>query len=242
MNKGILITGALALGLVFAGCSPCSAGGFGNYSSGYRMGQLTKFSIKGMMFKSGEGQMLMGSESTPYVITDGDGNRKTINPWYFSASNPTIQNGLNTQIGEYVVLDYNESHIKSPKVDTAYEITKISKIQAPRDKACSASNFTDGSKGGGTRVGRIVKASKKGLVADSFEIMFQQGNSGAQFKNMSISEDENFYNCAVSFLKAGQRVKITYDESHMNLNVFGRNTRYDIVKIEPIKKASQALN
>ncbi len=102
-------------------------------------------------------------------------------------------------------------------------------------ETCIAAEFTNGSKSAGERVGRIVKASNKGTVSKSWEIMIQIGNSGNQFKNMSISDDEALYNCAVRYLKAGQKVKIGYDESHVNLNVFGRDTNYDLIKIEPIK-------
>lgn len=228
--------------LLFGCCGNSNAGGLGEYSTGYRMGQLTKFSVKGMMFKSGEGQMLMGADSTPYQISDGDGGMKTINPWYFSSTDKSVHPLLEQKIGEYVVISYNESHVKMPNVDTAYEVTMVEEISAPLDRVCVASNITKGSNSDGERVGRIVKASAKGMAVDSYEIMFQQGNAGAQFKNMSISKDKDLFDCAVAYLKAGQRVKITYNESIINLNIFGRDTNYDIVRIEPIKKASEALN
>ena len=236
-----LVAGMIML-MVMALAATAMAGGVGNYSKGVRMGQVTKFSVKGMIMKSGEGQMLMGSDSTPYVITDKEGNRKMINPWAFSSLDRGMQNQLNGVIGEYVVLSYDEAHMKFPNVDTAYTITGIEQIQPALDKICVARDFTKGSNSDGTRMGRFVKASTKGLMVDSYEIMFQQGNAGAQFKNMSISKDKALFDCAVAFLKAGQRVKINYNESIINLNVFGRNSNYDIVRIEPIKKASQALN
>jgi hypothetical protein len=214
------------------------AGGLGTYSQGYRMGQLTKFSIKGLLFKSGEGQMLMGSESTPLIITskDNEGNttQKTINPWYFSASKKDIQKAIDQNLGEYVVLQYHQSRIKSPNVNTPYEIVSVEPISEPINDVCIAQSITKGHRSDGKRVGRIVKASNKGHLAKSWEIIIQQGNSGNQFKSMSISKDEELFNCAVRYLKAGQKVKITYNESHVNLNVFGRNTSYDIVKIEPV--------
>ena len=215
------------------------AGGVGNYSNGYRMGQLTKFSVKGMMFKSGEGQMLVGSESTPYVKTskDSDGNvvKKTINPWYFSSTDKQMWEKLQNSVGDYVVIEYQQSHIKGLDVDTDYEVKDVYGITEPLSETCMARSYTSGSKSEGTRVGRIVKASEKGTIANSYEIMMQMGNSGNQFKNLSISEDQQLYDCAVRYLKAGQKVKIHYDESHINMNVMGRETNYDIVKLEPVK-------
>ena len=214
------------------------AGGLGTYSQGYRMGQLTKFSVKGLVFKSGEGQLLMGSESTPLVITnrDNDGNttRKIVNPWYFSASDKKMQKKIDQNLGEYVVLKYHQSRVKSPKVSTPYEIVSVDSISGAIKDICIAQSITKGSKSKGKRVGRIVKASNKGHLAKSWEIMVQQGNSGNQFKNMSISKDEKLFKCAVRYLKAGQKVKITYNESHINMNLLGRNTSYDVIRIEPV--------
>lgn len=211
------------------------AGGLGEYSNGYRMGEVTKFSMKGLMMKSGEGQMLMGSESTPYITTDSDGNKTTINPWYFSVSDKVMRGKVNNAIGQYVVVGYSQSHIKNINVDTSYEITSVEGISQPRTEGCTASNYTSGIKSEGKRTGRIVKASSKGVMVDSWEIMIQQGNSGNQFKNMSISKDQTLYDCAVEFLKAGQKVVIEYDQSAVNLNVFGRNTTYDVISIQPVR-------
>lgn len=211
----------------------------GSYSEGYRMGQLTKFSVKGMFSKSGEGQMLMGSESTPYIITTTDSKgvttKKTINPWYFSSSNKAMHRKIDSAIGEYVVIKYKQSHIRNVfAADTDYEVVSVSPINPKLSKTCKAKNYIQGSKSKGKRVGRIVKASTKGTFTNSYEIMIQQGNSGNQFKNMSISKDKRLFDCAISYLKAGQKVKIYYNESLINTEIFSRNTAYEIIKIEPI--------
>jgi len=224
----------LAIVCAFAMSTTAIAGGIGQYSHGWRVGQVTKFSIKGLMFKSGEGQMLMGRESTPYVIGTGK-NKKTVNPWYFSSTDKAVQAELNNRIGDYAVLEYKQVQVKSPKVDTDYEILAVEDIAPEYDKVCMAKDFHDGMKSEGKRVGRIVKASTKGRFIDSFEILMQQGNSGNQFKHLSISKDKELFDCAVMYLKAGQKVKITYSESLFNLDLIGRETNYDIVKIEPVK-------
>ena len=155
-----------------------------------------------------------------------------------SVSDKNMQSRINSKIGDYVVLGYNQAHIKMPNVDTEYEITSLEGIAAPLDQTCVAKRITSGSNSDGVRTGRIVKASVKGTVVNSYEIMMQQGNSGNQFKNMSISKDTALYNCAVAYLKAGQTVKVTYQESIVNLNIMGRDSAYDIVRIEPVRKAT----
>ena len=85
----------IGLGVALSLTACCNAqaedkAGLGTFSEGYRIGEITKFSVKGMFTKSGEGQMLMGRESTPYIIRydcgDGETCKKTINPWYFSST------------------------------------------------------------------------------------------------------------------------------------------------------------
>jgi len=211
------------------------AGGMGNYSNGYRMGMITKFSVKGLMFKSGEGEMLMGRESTPYIIPrTKDTAEKIINPWQFSSTDAKMQKQLNQVIGEYVVIKYNQAHVKMLNVDTDYEVVGIEKPTKSFSRTCTAEKFHDGMKSEGARVGRIVKASIKGTMVNSYEIKIQLGNAGNQFSDMSISKDDKLFECAVEALKSAKKVKVTYSQSFINLDVFGRNTTYDVVKIEPL--------
>ena len=138
------------------------------FSEGYRVGQLTKFSVKGMFIKSGEGQMLMGRESTPYVTTstdlDGNVTNKTINPWYFSANKKHIGK-LQNLSGQYVVIKYHQQHVRNPlATNTDYLVQEVYPvIREPLSKqSIKAKNKAQGTYSKGTRVGRIVKLSKKG--------------------------------------------------------------------------------
>lgn len=233
MKKYCLLVSSVFVGLIAVLMFTVSAyaAGAGTYSHGFRIGELTKFSVKGLTSwtKSGEGQMLLGNESTPYK-TPGD-NPKEINPWRFSAMDKAIQAKLNQNMGEYVVLGYNQARVKYPNVDTEYEITSVEQLQPKLTKTCMAKKWEKGAKTkAGKRVGRIVKASTKGTAIKSWELLIQQGNAGNQFKHMSISSDEDLYKCAIEFLKTGQKVKITYTEKYMSL---GEETNYDIIKIEP---------
>jgi hypothetical protein len=49
---------------------------------------------------------------------------------------------------------------------------------------------------------------------------------------MSI-RDKSVYEAAITALKSGQKVKVYYIQNYMNLDLTGRETSYEIVKIEP---------
>lgn len=239
MRKLYLV--GLVSGVLLATCgtpvSPAFAGdsaGFGGtFSDGYRMGQLSKFSVKGLMMKSGEGQLLLGRESTPYQVTYKCGEstcKKTINPWYFSAD-PSQASQINPHAGEYVVIHYNQARIKSPAYDTDYMVADISPVTREFNLTC-VDKAASGSKSKGFRIGRIVKASRKGQISKTYEIMIQVGNAGNQFKHMSIESPET-YECAVEALKSAKKVKIHYKEAYLH-NPFGQDTGYNVLKIEPL--------
>lgn len=209
--------------------------GLGTYSVGYRVGMISKFSVKGLMNKTGEGQMLMGRESTPYIVTykcgDGDTCRKTINPWYFSMDKKD-SHLMKPFAGEYVWVQYNQAQVKSPMFDTDYLITQIGNIKRDTQlKTCVDPNV-DGSKSEGVRVGRIVKASMKGVMSKTGEVMVQLGNAGNQFKNMSVTD--TMYDCAVTALKSAKKVKVHYVQSWFR-NPFSSDTTYAVSKIEAIQ-------
>lgn len=241
MKKLLYTLISIALSLMFF-CALTNTA-YAEYSSGYRMGQLTKYSLKGMFAKSGEGELLLGSESTvlyQYVTTtDAEGResttKKRVNPWLFSSTIKSIQNKLKQNIGNYVVLKYSQSNFNSGlNTDTAYEIKEVLDIAPSTSEVCIAKSYDKGSKSNGATVGRIIKASAKGHLVKSIELIIQKGNSGNQFKRMSISEDDSMLICAMKYLKAGQKAKIHYSESYINMS-FDKDSNYDIVKIEPLK-------
>ncbi len=225
-----------AAALLLSSLSFAEGAGFGTYSEGYRMGQLSKFSVKGMMFKSGEGQLLMGREGTPYVITssngDGGSKQKVINPWYFSAD-PTMVDEINNYAGKYVYIEYKQAQIKSPKYDTDYMVTDIKPVTRKDLSRTCVDDSASGKKSEGFRIGRIVKVSKKGHLAKTYEVMIQVGNAGNQFKAMSISSDE-MYRCALEALQGGRKVKVNYIQSFLR-NPLAQDTSYNIHSIEPLE-------
>ena len=206
--------------------------GLGDKSDGYRMGRLDKVSSKGYISKSIEGQLLMGRESTPYVKEsrnkEGKVTKTIINPWYFSASD-AMRPKLEEAAGNYVVVEYRESMLRNPFAqDTNYEATAVypvtkkldfTKVEIPKPSAL---------KSDGIRVGRIVKASLKGIAIKTWEVMVQMGSSGAQFKHMTIT-DQKLFDAAVKALKAGKEVKIYYVEYLVQLF---QDTNYEIYRLE----------
>ena len=205
--------------------------GLGEYSVGYRMGQLSKFSTKGIWQKSGEGQMLMGRESSPYTSVQGSGKDKVsvrINPWYFSAEE-SLWGSLQKFSGEYVVIEYTQAQYRNPLTqDTDYTATKVypvtRQIPTPREFAVHKPTTL---KSDGVRAGRVVKASYKGNLNKTYEIIIQVGNAGNQFKHMSVTSHPMF-EYLVKVLKSGKSAKFFYVEHAMQ---FLQDTNYEIYKV-----------
>ncbi len=214
--------------------------GYGTYSKGVRVGRVEKFGMKGFINKSGEGYMTLGINSSNAYIRIGDSKKKLVNPWYFSIHKrkEDLIKKLEESQGSYRVIGYNQARVKSGLTgDTEYEVTSVDEIQAKVEKPCVAADYIKGSKSNSSIVGRIVKASTKGTIAGTNEIMMQVGDSGDNFKELSITGDD-MMSCVMDYVMAGQRVKVSYSESVFNMRVFSRNTAYDIVKVEPIDKVS----
>lgn len=203
-----------------------SCNAFAEYSGGFRMGTIDKVSRKGLISKSVEGQMLMGREGTPYTKGSGE-NKVVVNPWYFSAEDKMFD-ALNNSSG-YVFVQYEEAHINlGIKYDTSYLVTKVSPVTRSNPTKCGKKVDGVGMKSKGKRSGRIVKATRKGTVIKTYEVTIQVGNSGNQFKHMSIN-DKILYDCAVEVLQSGKKVDVHYTESHINTSF--RDTSYTVTEI-----------
>jgi hypothetical protein len=213
--------------------------GVGTYSIGYRLGNLDKFSVKGFI-KSGEGDLLVGNESDyreesyPCGTTEEPKTcKRVINPWRFSCATEKAPK-VEPFSGQYVVIKYEQAMISAPNRDTDYELLDIYAFKTnSKLQACHAKSYKVGSKSKGNRTGRLVKLSLRGNAFDTFEATMQEGNSGNLFHHLSISSgDDQFVECALSWLKSGRKIKIKYDQSFFR-NPLNRDTTYDIVSIEP---------
>jgi hypothetical protein len=99
---GILILGALIFAFLM----------FGSYGDGYRAGNLTKVATKGIIFKTHEGEMYIGTETNSETAESNGVLNKT---WYFSIVNDAeLIDKLNTALfnGHRVKLHYKQKFWK----------------------------------------------------------------------------------------------------------------------------------
>jgi hypothetical protein len=206
--------------------------GLGVFSKGYRMGQLSKLSTKGLWKKSLEGTMMLGVDSTPYSVRVSEDVENVLNPWHFSVAEDNAPI-FNERTGDFVWIRYNQAQVGSVLYDTAYLAQEIAPVTKVQPSSCSVAPAQSGVKySEGVRIGRVVKASFKGNfdTTKTWEIIFQEGNAGAKFLEMSIT-DEGLYNCAVEWLKSGLPVKISYTQVALTLS--WNKTDYRVYAIKP---------
>lgn len=110
------------------GCTMLTEG-VGTYSSGSRTGYVFKYSKKGTLKKSGEGQLLLGfTPSGFYPAAEGEG--KIANVWAFSVNedtHPEVVKKLDQAMieGRRVVLHYEQKQISGYKFDTDSLVEKV---------------------------------------------------------------------------------------------------------------------
>lgn len=95
-------------------------------SEGKRVGVLTKFSYKGMMIKSYEGELNMGGVRNK---TDSEGRNSVVaNVWQFSCSNPSVAKQLDDLLGKEVVIRYHQSFAGFSR-DTSYDAVSVEEVK-----------------------------------------------------------------------------------------------------------------
>lgn len=93
----------------------------GYYSSGDRAGTISKFSERGYLFKTWEGQLMEGGYS-------GETGSLTPRFWDFSTTEESVVNKIREALatGERVTLIYQEKFVKFPwNGDTKYMVTDV---------------------------------------------------------------------------------------------------------------------
>ncbi len=230
----------MSLCLLMTSVSPALA--LGKYSEGYRMGLLSKYSDKGYLIKTGEGELLLGRDSSTATETFTDKDGKTvdaaINPWRFSASR-SKSDEIAKFLGEYVWVKYREEMVNMSFKDTDYRLEEIEAVTR-KDPEPSFFEIKKPSgflaKSEGMRAGRIVKASRKGNLIKTWEVIVQLGNAGNQFVPMSIT-DEDLFTYAIQCLKSGRLVKVYYVDKGISAKIFVnmQDTPYRIYKLEVVR-------
>lgn len=111
---GLLTMGVLAMATT--GCVGCGA----HYSDGDRSGVITKFSRKGLVFESWEGEMVLGG------IRGGSDGTSAANVWAFSAPSRLAKQISEAQrSGARVTVHYNQWLASPVDQDSAYTVTSI---------------------------------------------------------------------------------------------------------------------
>lgn len=104
---------------------------FANYSNGVRAGVIQKFSKKGYVFKTWEGQLFMGTTVPGYSGNDSPLSGST---WAFSVdcNNKEVVDAINSALvsGKRIALHYKEKYYQfSWRGDTKYFIYKVDEMK-----------------------------------------------------------------------------------------------------------------
>ena len=215
---------AILLAILLTGCT---------YSEGVRVGQLTKFSLRGHVIMSGEGQILLGKDSSPFSIPKDEGE-DFINPWYFSVASNKVDI-FSDQVGFNRLFIFREIIPSLVVRDTNYVVSGVNKLEKlPMQSEVTAEGTITYTTSEGVRIGRFVGLVKSGYAFKSNEALLQIGDIGSQFKRMSII-DEKVYSYALKCLTTQSRVKLYYRESPL-LRLALVDTNYEIYKIQQFPK------
>ncbi len=203
------------------------------YSEGCQQGMLTKFSPRGWVFSTGEGEMMMGRDSSVWTVRVGEQD-VVRNPRAFSAPVEDVQT-YRPLAGRNVVACYRQLYVwlHTMDGDTDYRLTSMNQIDAsiPTPECRAGGGVAPTRSTGGFRTGLITKASERGRFVGSYEITVQEGSSGNRFHDMSIT-DKALYDCAMAYLRAGRTVTITYDDAPIR-NPLARETSYRVTALRP---------
>lgn len=118
MNKRIILAAVLTLSLAFS--APAMADDC--YSSGVRTGSIQKFSQKGMISKSWEGELVQEGIRT---TTSPEGKRGLTNVWKFSVTDARVAAKIDEAVfnGKDVAVKYCQSLIRNPLTqNTSYNV------------------------------------------------------------------------------------------------------------------------
>lgn len=123
MKLWVLSVGVLAIGTMFglARCTGCGEG----YSEGERIGQVTKFSRKGLLVKSWEGEMNLGG-----MKNGPDGSMANVWDFHAKASLASkVTEAMN--LGVPCKIQYRQWMVKPFGQDSNYDLVSIQPLKNP---------------------------------------------------------------------------------------------------------------
>ncbi len=121
ISFGWILLMVLGLGGVVGGCVSCSTGCAPAYSDGDRAGVVTKFSNKGLTWKSWEGEMNLGGSAS------GENGTSVANIWRFHASDPAVVTAVHEALGSgtRVKMHYRQWFMGPISQDSDYDVTSV---------------------------------------------------------------------------------------------------------------------
>ena len=100
---------------------------FFTYSEGYRAGLLQKFSSKGTIFKTYEGEMILSSVQTNANVAIAS------EKFYFSVDEEEVARKIEKLQGESVVIHYSQKNATLPwRGDTPYLVDSVALKAVPK--------------------------------------------------------------------------------------------------------------
>lgn len=100
-----------------------------NYSNGSRIGTISKFSNKGLVMKSWEGELNVGGFRN---ATDHEGRTQVVaNIFAFSVESPEVVKKVQEAMksGKPVELVYRQWFVSPPSIETVYVITDMKPVE-----------------------------------------------------------------------------------------------------------------
>jgi hypothetical protein len=97
---------------------------FYTYSEGYRAGLLQKFTRKGNIFKTYEGELILSS------VTSNASVALASEKFFFSVTKDSLAGVLDTLQGQFVIIHYKQKNGRLPwKGDTPYFVDEAKRTQ-----------------------------------------------------------------------------------------------------------------
>jgi hypothetical protein len=129
MKKFRTVLLIVVLSILLIGGAASAIAVFGTYSKGSRAGKIVKFSKKGILFKTYEGQLGLGT------VSQTPAGELSSGLWEFSVyrGDDEIIEAINSAMdhGQTVKLHYEEKYFQFDwRGDTKYFITKVDKVTA----------------------------------------------------------------------------------------------------------------